>query len=169
MSERIQNAFSFRIYSLFTETSVATLVRPGQYKSKEDIRNCDARDCKGPYYGAFHLRLKIPLVNASHFCRDLLLSIGLTVSNNKKPLVPAAPSSNQKRWVIPSAASRTLLHRRTPHIAIRAENAAIIFSRLKHHAAARALVEILARILGHDFALPMSARWTRDRRRHLHR
>ena len=26
-----------------------------------------ARDREGPYYGAFHLRLKIPLVNASHF------------------------------------------------------------------------------------------------------
>jgi hypothetical protein len=39
--------------------------------SKGDLGT--ARDREGPYYGAFHLRLKIPLVNASYFCRDSLL------------------------------------------------------------------------------------------------
>ena len=45
----------------------------------------------------------------------------------------------------------------TLHIAIRAENAAIPSFRLHHHAAARALIEILARILVHTFAFVMTA------------
>ena len=63
-----------------------------------------ARDREGPYYGAFHLRLKIPLVNASHFCRDSLSSIGLTLSKHKKPLALSGivniPSPNQDAIII---------------------------------------------------------------------
>src|SRR5208337_568306 len=48
-----------------------------------------ARDCKGPFYGAFHLRLKIPLVNVFGFCRDSLLGIGL-IASKKAALCSAA-------------------------------------------------------------------------------
>jgi len=54
--------------------------------------------------------------------------------------------------IILSAASR-MLRTGTLHIAIRAENAAIILSRLKHHAAPFALIKVLAGFFGHDLAL----------------
>jgi len=54
--------------------------------------------------------------------------------------------------IILSAASR-MLRSGTLHIAIRAENAAIILSRLKHHAAPFALIKVLAGVFGHDLAL----------------
>ena len=69
--------------------------------------------------------------------------------------------------IILSAASR-MLRTGTLHIAVRAEDAAIILSRLKHHGAPLALIKVLARIRGHDLALPMSARGTLYRRLHLH-
>jgi len=66
-----------------------------------------------------------------------------------------------------STASSVPLRGRTFHIAVRAEDAAIPSLRLHHHAACLALIKILARVLGHNLALAMPARWTRYRRPNL--
>ena len=42
-----------------------------------------ARDYKGPFYGAFHIRSQIPLVNQVNFCRDSFLGIKLYSERQK--------------------------------------------------------------------------------------
>ena len=61
---------------------------------------------------------------------------------------PALDATGLLRWAL--------------HGSVRAKDAAITRLRLKHYAAALALVEILARVHGHPFSLRMPTGWTRD-------
>ena len=55
------------------------------------------------------------------------------------------------------ASSRIHLCSGTRHVAIRAENAAVLVYRLQHSAASLALIKVLAHVLVHSFAFAMTA------------
>ena len=68
-----------RISASFTNSAQLGLNEiPSGLSKKGDLGT--ARDREWPYYGPIHIRLKIPLVNASHFCRDSFLGIDLIAS-----------------------------------------------------------------------------------------
>ena len=61
------------------------------------------------------------------------------------------------------APSRIYLSSGTRHVAIRAEDAAIVVYGLQHPPTTLTLIKVLARVLGHTFFFAMPAPWTHDR------